>query len=256
VRARIRAGFHPSLEEIDAVAFPVDDAPRILLLEDDAELREEILVPGLADYGFAVTGVATAAALYECLRTNAPDIVVLDLGLPDADGFSVGQAVRTLLPHIGIVMLTGLGEMSDQLRGLNQGADAYLVKPAQIELLAATVRSLARRLRGRAVPAPAKRWHFDSNDWCLISPTGRSAALSKTEQRVMSRLASALGQLVTRDQLVAAVADNVHDYDPHRIESLIHRLRRKVAVQCGEPLPLTAIHGKGYILNDEYRKAG
>ena len=77
------------------------DALRLLLLEDDAALREDILVPGLAEYGFAVAGVATAAALYESLRAQAPDIVVLDVGLPDADGFSVAQAVRALMPNIG-----------------------------------------------------------------------------------------------------------------------------------------------------------
>ena len=233
------------------MASPIDDTLRIVLLEDDADLRENILLPGLVNYGFIVTGVETAAALYESLRTSTPDIVVLDVGLPDADGFSVAQAVRALLPRIGIVMLTGHGEMSDQVRGLSQGADAYLVKPAQVELLAATVHSLVRRLRGRAVPVTAKRWHFDAKDWCLISPMGRTVALTRTEQRVMSRLASTLGELVTREQLVAAVADDVHDYDPHRIESLIHRLRRKVADRCGEPLPLTAVHGKGYVLVDE-----
>ncbi|MUV12860.1 response regulator transcription factor [Noviluteimonas gilva] len=229
------------------------NALRLLLLEDDAALREEILLPGLADYGFAVTGVATAAALYENLRVREPDIVVLDVGLPDADGFSVAQAVRALLPRIGIIMLTGHGTTSEQVRGLSQGADAYLVKPAQLDLLAATVHSLARRLRG-ATPAPAanndQKWHFDASDWCLIAPNGATIPLTKTEQRVLARMSSTLGQLVTREHLVAAVADDVHDFDPHRIESLIHRLRRKVLARCGEPLPLKAIHGKGYVLED------
>jgi DNA-binding response OmpR family regulator len=226
-------------------------APRLLLLEDDATLREDILLPGLADYGFPVEGVATAAALYERLRTQAPDIVVLDVGLPDADGFSVAQAVRALLPGIGIIMLTGHGETAEQVRGLSQGADAYLVKPAQIDLLAATVHSVARRLRGAApIAPPTQRWTFDANDWYLIAPGGQTIPLTNTEQRVMQRLAETLGQLVTREQLVAVVADDVHDFDPHRIESLIHRLRRKVLARCGEPLPLRAVHGKGYILDD------
>lgn len=234
------------------------DSVRIVLLEDDDELREEILVPGLADYGFSVTGVGTAAALYEHLRSEHHDILVLDVGLPDADGFSVAQAVRALMPGIGIVMLTGHGETAEQVRGLSQGADAYLVKPAQVELLAATVHSLARRLNGRAPAPPAPvprqaRWQFDAGDWCLVAPTGHTIALTRTEQRVMTRLVSSLGQLVTREQLVAAVADNVHDFDPHRIESLLHRLRRKVVAQCGEALPLTAVHGKGYVLDDKRR---
>lgn len=234
---------------------PSVDAPQIVVLEDDAELRDEVLVPGLSDFGFAVTGVSTASALYEALREDQPDIVVLNLHLPDADGFSVGQAVRTLLPHIGIVMLTGYGELADQLRGLRQGADAYLVKPVQLELLAANIRSLARRLHGRALSASTTRWRFDVYDWCVVSPAGRTVILSKTEERLVRRMASTLGQLVPREDLIAAVTDDVHDYDPHRIDSLIHRLRRKVADACREPLPLDAVHGKGYVLYDRPRNA-
>jgi len=223
---------------------------RILLLEDDAELRERILLPGLAEHGFVVLGVATASALYQSLKTDPPDIVVLDLHLPDADGFSVAQAVRALLPQIGIIVLTGYGGLDDQLRGLSQGADAYLVKPTRVELLAANIRSLARRLRGRALPVATARWQFDAHPWGMVSPSGRTVPLSRTEQRLVARLAAVLGQLVSREQLIAAVTDDVHDYDPHRIESLVHRLRRKVVGQCGEALPLTAVHGKGYVLQD------
>ncbi len=224
-----------------------------MLLEDDAELLQDVLLPGLAAYGFVVAGVQTAAKLYEALRISDFDVVVLDVGLPDADGFSVAQAIRAMMPGIGIIMLTGHGATSDQVRGLSQGADAYLVKPAQVELLAATVRSLMRRLKGLAPPSASKKWQFDINDWSIVSPMGCAIPLTNTEQRVVTRLAAMLGQLVTRDQLVSAVADNVHDFDPHRIEMVIHRLRRKVQSRCGEPLPLTSVHGKGYVLENAVR---
>ncbi|QSX76854.1 response regulator transcription factor [Lysobacter arenosi] len=226
-------------------------ASSVLLLEDDAELREDVLLPGLADYGFSVVGVDTAAALYDMLRNQGFDAVVLDVGLPDADGFSVAQAVRAMVPGIGIVMLTGQGNVADQVRGLNQGADAYLVKPAQVEVLAATLHSVLRRLRGSEKPKLDPRWQIDTGQWCLVSPQGRSVPLTKTEQRLITRLAGTLGQLVTRDELVLAVADNVHEFDPHRIEMVIHRLRRKVLSRCGEALPLVAVHGQGYVLHDE-----
>jgi DNA-binding response OmpR family regulator len=205
----------------------------------------------LADYGFSVVGVDTAAALYETLRGRAFDIVVLDVGLPDADGFSVAQAVRALLPGTGIIMMTGRGDTADQVRGLSQGADAYLVKPAQVELLAATMHSLLRRLSGTLMPKPSARWQFDGDEWCMVSPGGRTVLLTKTEQRVVARLAASLGQPVTREQLIAAVADDVHEFDPHRVEMVIHRLRRKVLTKCGESLPLNSVHGKGYVLYDE-----
>ncbi len=222
---------------------------RVALLEDDAVLRERILLPGLANFGFAAVGLDTAAALHERLKSERFDIVVLDVGLPDADGFTVAREIRTAFPNIGIVMLTGRGETPDRVRGLSQGADAYLAKPVEIDLLAATLHSLARRLNGTPPPV-SKRWQLDANGWCLVSPNGGKVALTKTERRVVERLTAAPGTLVARDVLIAALTSNVYDFDPHRLDSLIYRLRRKVADACGEPFPLTAVHGEGYVLND------
>jgi len=225
-------------------------ALRIALVEDDLLLRDRILMPGLANYGFAVAGMETAAQLQAHLRGHPVDIVVLDVGLPDQDGFVVAREVRAAFPNIGIVMLTGRGETPDRVRGLAEGADAYLAKPVEIELFAATLHSLARRLHGTQASPANRRWHLDANGWCLVSPSGRTVALTKTERRVVERLAAVPGQLVTRDDLIAALTTNIYDFDPHRLDSLIYRLRRKVSDACGEPLPLTAAHGEGYVLND------
>jgi len=140
----------------------------------------------------------------------------------------------------------------DRVRGLSQGADAYLSKPVEIDLLAATLHSLARRLFATPRAAP-RRWHLDSNGWCLVSPAGGSTALTRTERRVVDRLLQAPGELVTRDELIGALTSNVFDFDPHRLDSLIYRLRRKVADACGEALPLNAVHGEGYVMVDEAR---
>jgi DNA-binding response OmpR family regulator len=227
-----------------------DSALRIALLEDDALLRDRILLPGLANFGFAVVGTATAAALHHHLNTHAVDMVVLDVGLPDQDGFTVARNLRATYPEVGIVMLTGRGETPDRVRGLSEGADAYLSKPVEIELLAATLHSLARRLRDPAPHSAPRHWHLDANGWCLVSPSGRQVALTRTERRVVGRLTVAPGQLVSRGELIATLTDNVYDFDAHRLDSLVHRLRRKVADACGEPLPLVAVHGEGYVLND------
>lgn len=226
-----------------------DTALRIALLEDDAMLRERILLPGLANFGFDVIGADTAAALHHHLNTRTVDMVVLDVGLPDQDGFTVARNIRATYPEIGIVMLTGRSATPDRVRGLSEGADAYLSKPVEIELLAATLHSLARRLRDPQPQAAPKHWHLDANGWCLVSPSGLSIALTKTERRVIDRLTTIPGQLVTRDELIAALTDNVYDFDAHRLDSLIYRLRRKVADSCGEALPLVAVHGEGYVLN-------
>ncbi len=222
---------------------------RIALLEDDAVLRDRILLPGLANFGFAMVGMETAAELRRHMQVSAFDIVVLDVGLPDADGFCVARELRDESPTMGIVMLTGRGETPDRVRGLSQGADAYLAKPIEIDLLAATLHSLARRLRGTPPPPPAKGWHLDENGWCLVAPNGGTVALTKAERRLVERLTLSRGQLVARDALIAALTSNVYDFDPHRLDSLIYRLRRKVVDSCGEAFPLQAVHGEGYVLN-------
>lgn len=227
-----------------------DSALRIALLEDDALLRDRILLPGLANYGFAVIGMDTAAQLHAHLRAHPVDMVVLDVGLPDQDGFVVAREVRATFPGIGIVMLTGRGETPDRVRGLSEGADAYLTKPIEIELLAATLHSLARRLQDTAASSAVRHWHLRTNDWCLVSPSGREVALARAERRVLVCLIETPGQLVSRDALIATLTDNIFDFDPHRLDSLISRLRRKVADACGEPLSLVAVHGEGYVLND------
>ncbi|MEZ0469225.1 response regulator transcription factor [Luteimonas salinilitoris] len=226
------------------------NALRIVLLEDDALLRDRILIPGLAGYGFTVRGLERAAELEACLHAGGADIVVLDVGLPDDDGYSVARRLRERDPDIGIVMLTGRRETPDRVRGLSEGADAYLSKPVELELLVATLYSLARRLgpQGGVEPSGHGRWRLDTGGWCLLSPAGRSVPLTRTERRVMARLTEAPGRLVTRNTLIAELTSNVYDFDTHRLDSLIYRLRRKVVDACGEPLPLNAVHGEGYVL--------
>lgn len=227
-----------------------DRALRVALLEDDLLLRDRVLLPGLRDFGFEVSGLETAAELHAHLKIQPTDIVVLDVGLPDQSGFMVARQLRNQSPSLGIVMLTGRGETPDRVRGLSEGADAYLSKPVEIELLAATLHSLARRVRGENDPAAAAQgWRLDGGGWCLVAPSGGNVALTKSERRLFQRLLASSGEIVTREALIATLTENVYDFDTHRLDSMIHRLRRKVAEACGERLPLIAVHGEGYVLN-------
>ena len=224
---------------------------RIALLEDDIELRDRILLPGLADFGFDVQGFGRAAELYAAMLGASFEIVVLDVGLPDEDGFSVTRRLRALSP-IGIVMLTGRDGVPDRVRGLSEGADAYLSKPVQTELLAATLRSLQRRLRmqagGGSPPIAAGQWSLDAGGWCLIAPGGAMVALTQAERRVIGLLLEKPAEPVSRETIIAALTANVHDFDPHRLETIVHRLRKKVADGTGEALPVRAVHGVGYVM--------
>lgn len=221
---------------------------RIALLEDDAELREHILLPGLRNYGFDVTGASSARELEQSLPSQVPDIVVLDVGLPDDNGFDVAQRLRSQ-SSIGIVMLTARDTSADRVRGLNGGADAYLSKPVKLEELAATLRSLARRLRMTApTDTDPNAWRLDVDGWCLLSPSGQNIALTHAERNILTLLMRAPGTPVAREDLIAALTDNTYDFDPHRLDMLVHRLRGKIADHCDESLPLRAVRGIGYVM--------
>lgn len=229
---------------------PAAAALRTLVLEDDPILRDRILVPGLRRFGFAADGCGTGAELQRRVQREGTEIVVLDVGLPDTDGFTLAGALRQQYPDLGIVMLTSLGQTEDRIRGLTGGADAYLSKPVEIDLLAATLHSLARRVSGRLPAAPARgRWQVSEDGWCLLSPSGAAAALTGSERRLCLRLLEQPGLLVEREALIAALTDRVHDFDAHRLDSMVHRLRSKAQRRCGEPLPLAAVPGKGYIFD-------
>jgi DNA-binding response OmpR family regulator len=232
---------------------PADEVPskpplplHVLLLEDDELLRDRVLVPSLRQYGFLVEATGHAGDLDRLVRQQMPDIVVLDVGLPDRSGFDVAKQLRADMAGVGIVILTARGETTDRIRGLSEGADAYLSKPVDIDLLAATLRSLARRLQTLAPPT-AGFWRLDS-DWCLLSPTGETVAITLTESRVLAPLLLAANKVVAREALIGALTTNIQGYDPHRLDSLIHRIRKKVLRVLGTPLPLNAVPGHGYVL--------
>lgn len=222
-------------------------ALRIALVEDDAELRDAILAPALVDAGFEVAAFGSAAALYRSLLHRSFDVVVLDLTLPDEDGFEVARYLRSL-SSIGIVMLTGRGGSPDRVRGLRHGADAYLTKPLDIDLLTATLHSLSRRLEPSEAGTSRGRWQLGDGDWNLLTPDGDCIDLTASERSILRTLFNADGQPVQREELIACLTGDVYDFDPHRLEMLVHRLRRKVAAGSRQALPLRAVRGKGYVL--------
>jgi two-component system response regulator PhoP len=146
-------------------------ASRICVLEDNDSLRQDILLPALREHGFHVQGVATAAELYRTMLSESFDIVVLPIDLPDGDGFAIARHLRTI-SDIGIVLLSSRMDRQRQLDALKSGADFYLTKPVDLDLLAATLRNLARRLRSvqhvrdaNDQSAPSGRWKLESGGW-------------------------------------------------------------------------------------------
>ena len=146
--------------------------PRLAVVEDDAELREQILLPVLRAAGFDATGLDSALQLYRSWAGSPFNLVLLDIGLPDDDGVEIARHLRGLSPSPGIVIYTGHGRSLDRLRGLRAGVDAYLVKPLDMDEVVETLRNVHARLAAPAGQVPhaaalAGCWSLDRQGWSL-----------------------------------------------------------------------------------------
>ncbi|MEI8170740.1 MAG: response regulator transcription factor [Rhodoferax sp.] len=239
---------------------------RVFLVEDTADLREEIVF-GLTALGLDVSGFGDAIGLYRALAVKSCDIVVIDVGLPGEDGFSIAQHLRNN-PTLGIVFLTARATLDDRLHGLGMGADAYLVKPIDVRELAATLRAVDRRLFGKpettlvaslaakgSPSAPVTAcWSLSADDWVLRNPQGCELTVTDTERRFLKIMVASAGQVVERETLIDAFAQIVSDYDPHRLDALVSRLRKRTEMAGLGSLPLQSIRGTGYVFSVQDRR--
>lgn len=223
----------------------------LAVVEDEEQYRETFLVPGLKEAGFAAQGMASALDLYRAMTERRYDLVLLDVGLPDENGYSIAAHLRSLSGSIGIVMLTGFGSVQSRVRGLRAGVDAYLHKPTDMETLTATLWNLTRRVGvapAQEGAAQRRRWRLDEASWRIVTPGGKEVEMSMAECQVLSLLAAQPGVPARREVLIEQLVENVHDFDPHRLEMVVYRLRRKCLQLTGEELPLRAVRGIGYVL--------
>lgn len=216
---------------------------RILIVEDEPDLREA-MVSYLNLEDFLADGVGSTQAADAWLSTHAVDIIVLDAGLPDRDGVSwLSQSAA--IKGCGIIMATARHALPDRLRGFDAGADAYLVKPVELEELRAIVQNLASRI-DRSKVVPSQCWLLNAVNWLLSSPQGETIKLTQSETMLLSALAAKPGQTVLKDALILALGHDPKTYDTRRMEILVRRLRNKVSAQTSTPFPLETVHGTGY----------
>ncbi|MFT4257267.1 MAG: response regulator transcription factor [Pseudoxanthomonas sp.] len=230
---------------------PLPPAIRLAVVEDDEELREEIMLPALRAAGFDVTGLGSALQLYRLWASSPFKLVLLDAGLPDDDGVEIARHLHGLSPPPGVVMYTGRGSSAERMQGLRAGVDAYLVKPLDMDVVAETLRNVSRRLSDRDGDAmQASGWSLERHGWRMTSPAGVSFVLNQAERQVMGVLAARPSQPIGRDTLISALTGDIGEFDPHRLEMLIHRLRRKCQEATGETLPLRSVRGVGYMFGE------
>jgi two-component system OmpR family response regulator len=196
------------------------------LCEDDAELRS-VLGRALGAEGFEVRPTATGHDAVERFSGEPPDVLVLDIGLPDADGRDVCQALRAHGVDAPVLFLTARGSLTDRLAGFGAGGDDYLTKPFALAELVFRVRALGRRTGGRGGAGEPGTLHLDPATHAMHAGQ-RAVALTPTEFRLLALLAARPGEVVRRRELVAAAWPDgaiVHD---NTLDTYIGRLRRKL----------------------------
>jgi DNA-binding response OmpR family regulator len=203
----------------------------------------EYLVEGIRHFGVRVHGVTDGLALDAALEQGEGDIVILDIGLPGEDGYTIAERLRRRRPHTGIIMLTARDHLEDRIKGLDSGADLYFAKPVDLRELASAIGSLHRRL-GATAPSP---WRLEAAHSRLHTPGGAMVDLTDLELRFLSPLFARPGEVVEREELCQALDQRPDLYAMRRMETLLSRLRGKVLrADPGEPLPVKARHGRGY----------
>jgi two-component system alkaline phosphatase synthesis response regulator PhoP len=224
---------------------------RILVVEDEMEIART-----LRDYlevaGFDVTVVGDGGAAIASARTERPDLVVLDLGLPSVDGLDVARELRRA-STVPIVMVTARGEETDRIVGLELGADDYLVKPFSPKELVARVRAVLRRTAGvgGAEILRAADVEVDLTSR-RVRVSGRRTDLTPTEFGVLATLVREPGRVFTRGQLQEAVhGSRGFDAEDRAIDAHVKNLRRKIEPEPGIPRYVLTVHGVGYRFADD-----
>ncbi|HEX2118090.1 MAG TPA: response regulator transcription factor [Acidimicrobiales bacterium] len=218
--------------------------PRLLVLEDDASLREAIVVV-LAASGYDVQPVSTGTGIEEVIESFHPDLAILDVRLPSGpDGFEVGRRIRASL-GIPLVFVTAADALSDRLHGFDIGADDYLVKPfAMAELLART-KAVLRRAGRLSSPTWEVRDLVIDEANRVVSRHGERIDLTRIEFDLLCVLAREPGRVFSKGQLLTMVW-GFADFSPNLVEVHVSALRRKL--ESTGPRLIHTERNQGYVI--------
>jgi DNA-binding response OmpR family regulator len=225
----------------------------ILVIEDDASIRVA-LERGLIERGHAVQTAATGIAGLEAVLGDRPDLVLLDLGLPDVDGLTVIGMIRAA-GSVAIIVITAVDDDPTMVRALDAGADDFVVKPFRLDQVDARIRAVMRRSR-RAVPTEPIR----VGELLIHEPTrtatlaGEQLALARREFDLLLALAERAGEVVSKKALLAQVWQHADGSD-RTVDVHLSWLRRKLGETAAEPRYLESVRGVGVRLVDPSSRA-
>lgn len=224
---------------------------RIMLVEDDKTLGASI-EKSLRREGFPVDWVQSAQQAIQCALAEHFDLLVLDLGLPDGDGLKVIRQLRNEGQAVLILIVSARDGVNDRINALDEGADDYIIKPVAIAELHARVRAMLRRRLNVANPIVQIGNLLIDISRKQASIAGRDVDLSKREWSVIEYLIANTGRIVSKVQLIEAIANWDQDISQNAIEAYVHRVRGKID---GSGLTIRTVRGLGYMLEEPLQSA-
>lgn len=223
----------------------------LLFIEDDDHIRLALTL-ALEDEGYTVREAPTGRAGLEAFQMREPELVLLDLRLPDLSGFEVCRAIRAT-SIVPIIIVTAQTDTYDLVAGLEAGADDYVTKPVIAKELAARIRALLRRVQLHEAPAaPARSSVFGDvelrREQGVVLKAGKELSLTKTEYRLVCEFADHAGAVLSRDQLLELVWGYEYLGDSRLVDAHVRRLRVKLEDHPDDPKLIVTVRGLGYRL--------
>jgi DNA-binding response OmpR family regulator len=225
-----------------------DPAVHLLLVEDDENLRVT-LADVLEDEGYSVTAVRTGEDALSAAQARSPDVVVLDIMLPDLDGYTICRRMREGGMAGGVLMLTARTLEDDIVRGFEVGADDYLAKPYRLRELLARVRALARRGSPAAAASGVRGlpgFTIDRQARTVVDGQGRDVELTRTELDLLLFFLDHTGKALSRDLILRKVWGEDIVVDPRTVDNFVSSLKRKLAWTESSGFTIRAVRGVGY----------
>lgn len=224
---------------------------KIVLIEDDADLYA-LLKYNLEKEGFALVGSQTGKGALDLCKREKPDLIILDIMLPDSDGLEICRSIRNTpdLSHIPVIFLTARASETDRIVGLELGANDYVVKPFFIRELIARVKIQFRGSRAPARLLQCGGLELDRAS-CRVKLNGEFLSLTATEFRLLEFLMSRPGIVFSREQLLNAVWGHDRAVTDRTVDVYILRLRQKIESDPSAPAFIRSVRGFGYSFNDE-----
>jgi DNA-binding response OmpR family regulator len=222
---------------------------RILVIDDDPAVTS-VLKRSLAYEGFAVDVAASGEEGLTVARTRYPDVVILDVMMPGLDGYDVLARLRAADPHLPVLMLTARDAAVDQVRGLTQGADDYVVKPFTFDVLLARIHALLRRQEADRPPV------LRFADLALDTETrqaqrgDRAIDLTTTEYELLQQFLAHPHRVLPKDFLMDRVWGYDFEGNTNVLETYVKQLRQKLEAE-GEPRLIHTLRGTGYVLRED-----